>query len=85
MAKSDPNRRVKDLVKFLRTERVSWQALTIGDVTIDGAQDLKLLESLPQRKPAAPERTIYERYGGALIENPAPPAETFLPVVEDDE
>lgn len=79
------NRRIKDLVLWLRAERITWQSLIIGDVTIDGGQDMKLIESLPPGKPAAPRPSIHERYGGALLEPQTTPAETFSPVVEDEE
>ena len=73
------------LILWLRKNGVSWRTLTVGSVTVEGA-DMRLAENLPQPaiQAATPAATIYTRYGRDLLEEAAK-SDGMTSVVEIDD
>lgn len=58
-------KQVRELILWLRKERISYATLTAGGVMLDGVVDGKL-ERGRDAKPERPQ-TMYERYGAELF------------------
>jgi hypothetical protein len=79
---------VKDLLLWLRKERIAVQHVTIGEVALVVTMDHRMTHADQDRKPSEPARQgIIEQYGGALFS--PPPVEdaddVIEPTVEDDD
>lgn len=67
-------KQVKDFILWLRKERISCTSLTIGGIMLDGLVDGKALTAKPAEQPEPP-KTMWERYGGELLNQPASPVD----------
>lgn len=78
--------RVRDLLLWLRKEKIQCQTVTIGDVTLDGMVDIRLADSLPKPEPAPPRQSLFAQYGAGLqaAAEETPAKDTFMPVIEDE-
>ena len=72
------------LILELRKHSISWSALTVGGVTIEGA-DMKAAENLPREveRPEA-KRDIFTQYGRELLSD-ASTSDGLTSVVELDD
>lgn len=81
----------RDLVLWLRKERIAVDAVQVGGVRLEGLKDLALRATEQgEPKPAASRRTsMYERYGGPLLAGADPksgsPAQPASAVTEQDD
>lgn len=81
----------RDLVLWLRKERVAVDAVQVGAVRLEGVKDLALRssETSDPKPPAARRQGMYERYGGPLMANadpkPGSPAQHASAVTEQDD
>ena len=77
---------VKDLLLWLRKERIAVQHVTVGDVSLVVAMDHGMVHVDDERKPSERIRkSIIEEYGGALFAPPEPEhADVVEPTIEDD-
>lgn len=66
------------LVKWLRSERISYTTLSAGGITLDGVVDLKMVEQEPT-KPEPDRPSMYERYGADLLRQPSSKASDMIP------
>lgn len=68
-------KQVKELVLWLRREKISYTHLSAGGITLDGVVDMKSERAMPEKAP--PRETMFERYGAELLKQPqAKPSET---------
>ena len=66
------------LVKWLRSERISYTTLSAGGITLDGVVDLKMVEQEPTK--LEPDRpSMYERYGADLLRQPSAKPSDLVP------
>lgn len=65
-------KQVRELILWLRKERIAYTTLTAGGVTIDGVVDGKLERAQPAKAERRP--TMYEQYGGELMKSGQAPA-----------
>lgn len=72
-------------VLWLRKNRVSWNQLTVGNITIDGTDLRPDGAAKDSSTPEAPRQTITEKYGVAYLTASAEPEDTMSPVVEQDD
>lgn len=72
------------LILWCRKNGVSWNTLTVGAISIDGA-DLRGTEALPVTRPeSAPRENIYTRYGAAILKE-AGESKGMTSVVEEED
>lgn len=71
-------------VLWLRKNRIGWNQLTVGNITIDG-MDLRPDGGAKDSTPEAPRETITQKYGGVLLAASAEPEDNMSPIVEQDD
>ncbi len=77
---------IRDLVLWLRTERIAVGSVTVGEITLHGMIDRKLDPVDHDRKPSDDARRgIIEQFGGPLFAPPASPDDGIEPTIEDDD
>jgi hypothetical protein len=77
----------RDLLLWLRSERIAVASITVGEVTLHGLLDRKLDPIDHERKPGEDARQgIIEQYGGPLFTPTEATTEGGIePTVEDDD
>lgn len=63
-------KQVRELILWLRHQRIAYTTLSAGGVTLDGVTDLKAEQPTNQAK-SEPRQSMYERYGEELLRQPA--------------
>lgn len=62
-------KQVRELITWLRKERISYTTLSAGGITLDGVVDMKAVDEA-KATPEEPRPTMYQKYGGALLSQP---------------
>lgn len=62
-------KQLKEFLLWARSERISFTTISAGGITLDGVIDGKAEVPTDDKKPE-PRQTAYQRFGGALYEQP---------------
>lgn len=60
---------LKDLMTWLRREKIAYSTISAGGITLDGVVDLKQVDDAKPTKDE-PKPTMYQKFGGALLAQP---------------
>lgn len=84
MAASDV-KQLQNLLLWARKERIVLSSVQLGSLTVTIERDFGLTPPAATPVPTERKPSIYEQYGGALLNAMEQPADKNEPTVEDDE
>ena len=71
-------KQLQAFIKWLRAEKITYTTLVAGGVTLDGVVDGKV-ERDATRPESVVRESMFERYGGELLKQPAAKASEVVP------
>lgn len=66
---SKDTKALQSMILWLRAQRISFQHISAGGITLDGVIDLKQVDDA-KATPEEPRPTMYQRFAGKAFEQP---------------
>lgn len=75
---SKDTKALQSMILWLRAQRISFQHISAGGITLDGVVDMKAVD---EAKATPPEEklTVYQKFGGALLTQPTAKKSEVVP------